>query len=358
MKKTLFCILCLLLCISMLGIIPAAMAENAPVRVGELIWIQEDENQRSASIARIQEEIGRLFSAGESSEESSGESESTNLYSCKKEIIYYDNLNSMLMALKAGEIEAAELYTSVCRYISHRDDQLEIFGGDAFNASSPQSANRILELNMLDAWLSVDFSFMFMKEQESLRDLFNGALEEMEKDGTMGQLYLEDITNAFFQPETVLTPVEPETIENAETIRVGVTGDLPPIDYFGENGKPAGYNTRILSEISRRIGKNIEFVSVDSGARLLALNSGKVDVIFWARNHTQHDTVVDTAAWKAVLRDHPDLENNLTAEEEDRIRKVRDAILSIRSDENEQMEGTLLSKPFYSDWYAYLVRKE
>ncbi len=166
MKKTLFCILRLLLCISMLGIIPAAMAENATVRVGELIWIQEDENQRSASIARI------------------------------------------------------------------------------------------------------------------------------------------------------------------------------------------------LSEISRRIGKNIEFVSVDSGARLLALNSGKVDVIFWARNHTQHDTVVDTAAWKAVLRDHPDLENNLTAEEEDRIRKVRDAILSIRSDENEQMEGTILSKPFYSDWYAYLVRKE
>lgn len=53
MKKTLFCILCLFLCISMLGIIPAAMAENAPVRVGELIWIQEDENQRSASIARI-----------------------------------------------------------------------------------------------------------------------------------------------------------------------------------------------------------------------------------------------------------------------------------------------------------------
>lgn len=53
MKKTLFCILCLFLCISMLGIIPAAMAENAPVRVGELIWIQEDENQRSASIALI-----------------------------------------------------------------------------------------------------------------------------------------------------------------------------------------------------------------------------------------------------------------------------------------------------------------
>ena len=357
MKKTLFCILCLLLCISMLGIIPAAMAENAPVRVGELIWIQEDENQRSASIARIQEEIGRLFSAGESSEESSGESESTNLYSCKKEIIYYDNLNSMLMALKAGEIEAAELYTSVCRYISHRDDQLEIFGGDAFNASSPQSANRILELNMLDAWLSVDFSFMFMKEQESLRDLFNGALEEMEKDGTMGQLYLEDITNAFFQPETVLTPVEPETIENAKTIRVGVTGDLPPIDYFTADGKPAGFSTDILSEISRRTGRNIEFVSVSSGSRMTALNTGRVDVIFWARHHAGHDTTLNPMAWSILLRDHPELVNDLSEEEETMIRQLRQAIDFIRSGENEQMEGTILSDAFYSDWYTYLVRK-
>ena len=186
-------------------------------------------------------------------------------------------------------------------------------------------------------------------EDTELRDRISAVIAGMKEDGTLDALKASIMD---------LDKVEIAKIDNAETIRVGVTGDLPPIDYFGENGKPAGYNTRILSEISRRIGKNIEFVSVDSGARLLALNSGKVDVIFWARNHTQHDTVVDTAAWKAVLRDHPDLENNLTAEEEDRIRKVRDAILSIRSDENEQMEGTILSKPFYSDWYAYLVRKE
>lgn len=95
-----------------------------------------------------------------------------------------------------------------------------------------------------------------------------------------------------------------------------------------------------------------------AGARLLALSSGSVDVVFWARNHAEHDTLVNTGAWKALLRDHPDLENSLTEEEEARIRSARDAIFAIRAVENEQPEGTILSRPFYSDWYAYLIRRE
>ena len=62
--------------------------------------------------------------------------------------------------------------------------------------------------------------------------------------------------------------------------------------------------------------------------------------------------------WKALLRDHPDLENSLTEEEEAQIRSARDAIFAIRARENEKPEGTILSNPFYSDWYAYLIRKE
>ena len=149
-----------------------------------------------------------------------------------------------------------------------------------------------------------------------------------------------------------------EPAEGAETIRVAVTGSLPPMDYFAGDGTPAGFNTEIMAEIGRRTGKNIEFVSVDAGARLLALTSGTVDVVFWARNHAEHDTLVDPAAWKALLRDHPDLENSLTEEEEAQIRSARDAIFAIRARENEKPEGTILSNPFYSDWYAYLIRKE
>ena len=40
-------------------------------------------------------------------------------------------------------------------------------------------------------------------------------------------------------------------------------------------------NTAVLSEISKRISKNIEFVHIESAARAAALESGQVDVVFW-----------------------------------------------------------------------------
>jgi len=83
-----------------------------------------------------------------------------------------------------------------------------------------------------------------------------------------------------------------------------------------------------------------------------------VDVIFWARNHAKDGELVNTLVWKTLFRDHPDLTNDLSEDEQSMIRSLRDAAMTIRAGENEQMEGTILSDPFYSDWYAYLVRKE
>ena len=65
---------------------------------------------------------------------------------------------------------------------------------------------------------------------------------------------------------------------------MAVTGDLPPMDYVGPDDQPAGFNVAILSELSRRIGKNIELVPVTAAARAMALASNQVDVVFWSRS--------------------------------------------------------------------------
>lgn len=346
----------LLLCCSLLAAVPSAFAETAPVRVGELTWLQQSSDERSASLKVMQAALSEL--TGGSGD--TGESDTLNLYSCEKEIVYFDDLKSMMLALESGKIDAAELYTSVGRYICNSgNDSVEIFGGDSFNETNPQYENRVLALNLMNALFSVDFSFMFLEGQESLRDLFNSALQEMWEDGTMETLIQEEIADAIFNPQKEIVPADNLLIEDAPVLRVGVTGALPPVDYFTEAGDPAGYSTRILAEISRRIGYNIEFVSVEAGARILALSAEKVDVIFWARNHADSgDSLVSTQAWKVLLRDHPDLTNELSAEDEAMIRSVRSAAMTIRAGENEQLDGTILSDPFYSDWYAYLIRKE
>ena len=366
MKTWIYRLAAAVLCAALLGAVPASFAENAPVRVGELTWLQEDSAQRSASLAEMEKKISALSGTASGGaeapegEDASGDTEASgeiDLYSCEKEIVYFDDLPSMLLALESGDIYAARLYSSVCRYICHRNDNLQIFGGDSFNSSNPQAENRVLVLNMMDAFFSEDFSFLFMQENEELRDLFNGALKEMREDGTYKRLMEGQVAAAIFQPETEPAAAEIRPVEGAETIRVGVTGDLPPIDYFTADGKPAGFSTDILSEISRRTGRNIEFVSVSSGSRMTALNTGRVDVIFWARHHAGHDTTLNPMAWSILLRDHPELVNDLSEEEETMIRQLRQAIDFIRSGENEQMEGTILSDAFYSDWYTYLVRK-
>ena len=70
--------------------------------------------------------------------------------------------------------------------------------------------------------------------------------------------------------------------EGAETVRVAVTGSLPPMDYIAADGTPAGFNTALPAEIGNRIGKNIELVQVDSVDRAATLASGTVDAVLYA----------------------------------------------------------------------------
>jgi ABC-type amino acid transport substrate-binding protein len=98
----------------------------------------------------------------------------------------------------------------------------------------------------------------------------------MKEDGT-----LKKLGEKYINPDVTPEAVAFENFEGADKITVAVTGDMPPIDFVAENGKPAGYNTAVLSEIGKRLKKNIEVISIESGARSSALVSGRADIIFW-----------------------------------------------------------------------------
>lgn len=54
------------------------------------------------------------------------------------------------------------------------------------------------------------------------------------------------------------------------------------MDYFSESGKPLGFNTALVSEIARRLKMNAEFISIDTGARAIALKTKACDAVFWS----------------------------------------------------------------------------
>ena len=173
--------------------------------------------------------------------------------------IFFDNMTSMLAALQAGQIDALSTYESVGNYLTAQNSSVELM-----TKGVPK--------------VSDSFCCAMLEENSALKKEFDDAILKLTADGTLKKLAEEYIDNANYND---LPAVEMPHFDNAPTIKVAVTGDLPPLDFVRADGKPAGFNTAVLSAISQLVGKNFELVDIDSGARAAALTSKLVDVVFW-----------------------------------------------------------------------------
>lgn len=173
--------------------------------------------------------------------------------------VFYDSMIAMQMALNKGEVDEIDLPEAVGEYMINTNPDYTIA---AIAVTKP-----------------IYFAFGFReKDGAALRDKFNGALQAMKADNTLAGLQMKYVANpGANKPEAVAF----EKFDGAETIKVAVTGDLPPIDYVAADGTPAGFNTAILAEIGKRLKINIELLNVEAGARAASLSSGRADVVFW-----------------------------------------------------------------------------
>lgn len=194
---------------------------------------------------------------------------------------FFDNLNSMIAALVSGRIAGMALDEYTAQYLLSRTDEFAIY--------TPAETVPSYNLN---------FSMLFRGEDAALCDRISETIEAMKADGTLDALkkqYIDDVI-AGEEPEAVI----PEHFDGAETIKVALTGDRPPMDYFSDAGEPIGFNTALVAEIGKRLGMNVEFISIDTGARAMALTSGLSDAIFWME-------AGDYGNWeKADVEDQPE----------------------------------------------------
>ena len=177
----------------------------------------------------------------------------------KVEFVHYNNLSTALMDLVSGNVTNVVIEESAANYVASRNDKVEV------------SADKIKSY----------FSMMTMDSNKEVYDILNNAIVDMKADGTLDTL-VENELKAYIEsdPEAKDLPY----FDGAKTIKVGVTGDMPPMDFVAANGKAAGFNIALLTEIASRAQVNIELVQIESGARAMALSSGKVDAVFWTRN--------------------------------------------------------------------------
>lgn len=267
----------------------------------------------------------------------------------ESEIVFYDTLDSMLMALNSDHIDDMIIYYRTAQYLCANDNNLVLL----YSFDFEKERNTFAEL-MLSGHLSNDFSFLMMEGKEDLRDEFSSVINDMKEDGTMDKLVKEQIYDIVYGAQ--FNPVAMPEIAGAETIKVAVTGALPPMDYVAADGTPAGFNTAVLAEISQRIGKNIELVVVDSIGRATALSSGTVDAVFWTRTNEMaaHYAEMSEEEKEAEMKKY---EAEMNDEEIEAFNKIREILNFENYNSADMPEGTICTVPYYSDILVPVKKK-
>ena len=190
---------------------------------------------------------------------------------------FYDSLIQMQMAMNRGEISEMILPDFVADYLMRVSK--------SYDRSCVSSSGRMA------------LCFGFTKENRELVGKWNMALSYLRNNLKLAELekkYIKEFPKNDDQYDYVYgidqrrkdqkkrkERITFEKFPGAQTIKVAVTGDLPPADYISEEGLPAGYSVAVLSEIGKLLKVNISTVSVSAGARTAALVSGRADVVFW-----------------------------------------------------------------------------
>ena len=186
---------------------------------------------------------------------------------------FYDSMMMMQMALARGEIDEMILPDFAAEYMLKMNSNY-----------APCCVSNSGRMNLC---------FGFMKNKRELLQKWNSALISMRNDFTLSgfeQKYIknfpEDTSYDYVYGITERQRRKKNTITferfpNSPTVKVAVTGDLPPVDFVDDAGMPAGYSTAVLAEMGKRLRLNIDLVNINAGARTAALVSGRADVVFW-----------------------------------------------------------------------------
>ena len=192
----------------------------------------------------------------------------------------YSNLSTLLSDLQSGNLDYAQLPEVTVNYLMKKYDFIEkagyIGGSEAFFIGVPP-------------------------RNKSLLDEINVALGELGGDGILDELtkeYLEGNKKNYKETEF-------EEFEGAPTITFAVTGNLPPIDYVNDEGVFSGFTTAFLSELGKKLKKNIKLVSCEPGARPAMLLSRKADALLWVTSISNEDLHPESFRMEGVLLSDP-----------------------------------------------------
>lgn len=339
MKKTIALLMTLaLLCAAL----TPALAEGAIKRIGTLQMLNMTEAEY-ASIQKLRAVAGDMLNE----EDVPAENPYTeDMFDADPEIVYFDSLNDMVMALEANQIDAIDLNRTTAEYLCANTEGLTILMDYESHVGS------VLTDLLFNSLMSFDFSLMLPEGSQELNDAITAALSDMEDEGVLSALAETYIDGAV---SGEVPAAELPAIEGGETLRVAVTGDLPPMDYVTADGRPAGYNVAVLAELSQRLGVNIELVPITASARAMALASNQVDAVFWSRGCMEAMEIVDgNLSWREQFVPDGDVD----VEELDRIDQALMSVFDYAGYAGKDIpEGLAITGKYFTDSIVLVAKQ-
>lgn len=169
------------------------------------------------------------------------------------QILRYSGTPDMIIALKTDKVDAVVLDYISAGVLTNDHHDLAILSDDV---------------------LPMQFGIGFNKNNPSLREEFNGFLKEARSNGVYDETYQRWFEN---DPENAVMP-DIKNHKAGKKVLLGVSvADLPYVAVM--NGKYVGFDIEIIQKFAAWKGYHLEIVSMDFGALIAALSSGKVDMI-------------------------------------------------------------------------------
>lgn len=173
------------------------------------------------------------------------------------------DIPGLLYELRSGRADVIVCPDVTAEYLLRTEEDLKRIEAPADTSNGVEGGGRL------------SFGMALPKGQDALRAELDAALFELEDEGMLKALQV-----AYVEAEEPLDLYGEENSSGKQTLYVGVTGTVPPIDMFDENGKPCGFSVALLSELEKRTGYHFETVTVETKDAFTALGSGKVDLLF------------------------------------------------------------------------------
>ncbi len=166
-------------------------------------------------------------------------------------ILQYKSPADVILAVKAGKVDAALYDAEPLREIFRQDSSLGLLG---------------------DSLFSFDVGVGFNKKNSALKDRFNTFLAKVKSDGT----YKDMVNRWMIRGETNIPEIKSDNVSGV--LVVGVSDAGLPFAIVKDN-QLVGFDIELVKRFAASEGKEIKFSNMDFGSLISAVSSGKADMI-------------------------------------------------------------------------------